>query len=424
VNKARGAWFVILLLFFSTLINYFDRQVLTVNGPVIKAEFGLDNQQLGLLLSVFYYAYTLMHIPFGILLDRYNTLRIFGIGMLLWSLAGAAGGWATTLTFLLACRFGLGFFEAVNWPACTKITQLMVPREARPKANGLWNSGSMIANVIGPFIVVGITSLLTWRASFILMGLLGVVWCVFWLSYVRSQHWAGPGGAEQAWEANATMRNPVAWRRIWRSRLFWGMLLVNVLADPLYHFFPNWLPTYLVEEKGVRFGQGLSTLLAVVNLSMTAGINVSGALHSLLRRRFSLLASYKVIIGASAILMSAVVLANYTGVVWLAVLWVALAAFANGLATPLFFTLIQEISTTGTATVFAIISSAGVLSAGGFVWLIGYLAERTGTFRLPMVLLGGIPVIMLLLYFGIVFRDPGLRAVSSAGKAGGPGDLS
>jgi cyanate permease len=112
--------------------------------------------------------------------------------------------------------------------------------------------------------------------------------------------------------------------------------------------------------------------------------------------------------------MTVVVLTNYTRLVWLAVLWVAIAAFAQGLITPFFFTFIQEISATATATVFSVISAVGVLTAGGFIWLVGYLVERFGTFQLPMVLLGGIPVIMLVLYFGVVFRDPALRAVSSA----------
>jgi MFS family permease len=413
-GNQRYVWIVIILLFFSTLINYFDRQVLTVNGPLIRSEFGLNHEQFGFLLSVFYYAYMLMHVPFGLLLDRYSTLRIFGAGMLMWSLAGATAGLATSLPFLIACRFGLGLFEAVNWPACTKITQLAVPREERPRANGVWNSGSMVANVIGPFIVVGITTQLSWRASFVFMGGLGILWVAVWFLVIRERRFLSvmAGDDSATLEVAPTISTGATWKGILRSRLFWGMLLINVIADPLYHFFPNWLPTYLIEEKGVRFGQGLSTLLAVVNLSMIAGINASGTIHGLLRRRVSMLSSYKIIVFASSILMTVVVLTNYTRVVWLAVLWVAIAAFAQGLITPLFFTFIQEISTTATATVFSVISAVGVLTAGGFIWLIGYLVARSGTFQLPMVLLGGIPILMLLLYFGVVFRDPAFRAVS------------
>jgi hypothetical protein len=119
------------------------------------------------------------------------------------------------------------------------------------------------------------------------MGGLGILWVTVWFLGIRERSFTRVVAAEEqaAVEAASAVSVASTWKTILRSRLFWGMLLINVVADPLYHFFPNWLPTYLVEEKGVRFGQGLSTLLAVVNLSMIAGINTSGSIHALLRRR-------------------------------------------------------------------------------------------------------------------------------------------
>lgn len=181
----RWAWGVCWLMFVSTVLNYMDRQAISlVSGPV-KSEFALTNEGFGWVMAVFSMTYALSQLPAGFLADRWDLKRTYAGAVAWWSLAGIAAAFSPTLGFLMACRAMLGVGESFNWPCALSVTGKILPPGERGMGNGIFNSGAAFGAVLTPLIVPPLTALAGWRTSFVVIGLLGFVWVAAWLATMR-----------------------------------------------------------------------------------------------------------------------------------------------------------------------------------------------------------------------------------------------
>src|SRR5215813_1456108 len=114
-------WRLCLLLFLATTLNYLDRQTMSILAPILQKEMHLDNEALGWLFAVFYYAYTLSHFMVGPILDRSHLRWAFGAAVLAWSTVSVLTGLASGFTSLIVFRLLLGVMESANWPAAIRI---------------------------------------------------------------------------------------------------------------------------------------------------------------------------------------------------------------------------------------------------------------------------------------------------------------
>ena len=119
-------------LFLATFLNYFDRQTLGTAVDPIAEEFGLDNIQIGKLLSAFLVTYAWMHLVIGIITDRVKNLRLFFPIMVIgWSLSTILVGVVDNYNHLIWLRYLLGIWEAVNFPICIMIISRIFPVQER-----------------------------------------------------------------------------------------------------------------------------------------------------------------------------------------------------------------------------------------------------------------------------------------------------
>src|SRR3954462_941659 len=183
--RTRKMWILCWLLFGATTLNYLDRQTISILAPTIQKELGLNNEALGWLFSVFYYAYTLAMFVVGLVLDRSNLRWAFAFAVLAWSavagLTSLAGGFASLLFF----RLLLGIAESANWPAAMRMVARALPPEDRPLGNGIFTSGTSVGAVLAPSLILGISALLGWRWAFLAVALISVVWLGAWLALTR-----------------------------------------------------------------------------------------------------------------------------------------------------------------------------------------------------------------------------------------------
>src|SRR5260370_42359373 len=122
-------WLICGLLLFSTVLNYLDRQVLSLAAERVIAEFHLDHRGFGEIVSSFRYSYAMAQLFGGWVVDAFGPRAVFPIAVALWSAAGFGTAWAQGFNGLRACRFALGMGEAYNWPCARKTTrQLLEPR--------------------------------------------------------------------------------------------------------------------------------------------------------------------------------------------------------------------------------------------------------------------------------------------------------
>ena len=254
----RYRWWIGLLLFLSTVINYLDRQTLSVLGPQLKVEFQWSNETFAWVIISFRLAYTVMQPVSGRLLDRFGTRRGLTVAVLWYSTAAVLTSLATGFKSLCALRFLLGAGEAANWPGATKAVAEWFPRRERGWAVALFDSGSSFGAAIA---VVAVPLLYAhfggWRPAFVITGVLGFLWVIAWrASYHPPESHPRLSAAEarmiledRAAEGDAPTRvTPPPASALLRLPQTWGAIAARGLTDPVWFMITDWFAIYLVSR--------------------------------------------------------------------------------------------------------------------------------------------------------------------------------
>ena len=293
-------WWLCALLFASTVINYIDRQTLSLLSPYLKQIYQWTNSDYANLLIGFRIAYSLGQTVCGRLMDRLGTRRGLTLSVLWYSLVSMAtslaGGFYSFATF----RFLLGAGESANWPGATKAVAEWFPKRERALATAFFDSGSSIGGAVAPFIVLPIYFRWGWRPVFVLPGLLGLVWLFIWReSYHKPQdHPRLSDGerqmilADSADHVGAVDRRRPGWFDLLKLPQTWGVIIARAFTDPVWYFIADWFPIYLV-AKGISLRSGLVAIW-IPFIAADLGNFFGGAASGyLIRRGWSLGAARK-----------------------------------------------------------------------------------------------------------------------------------
>ena len=262
-------WWVVVMMLLATVVNYMDRQALGSMASFIKADFHLNEEGYGTLESVFGYSYAVFLIVAGFLADRWDLRWLYTIALLVWSAAGFATGFVGTLFQLQVCRAVLGAGEAFNWPVAVGIIRRIIPREAQPFANGVFNSGMTLGAVLTPILVITLvgTHGEGWRRLFVIVGAAGSIWIAMWLISTRGER-AEEMSRHPRDFAETAAALPL--HRVFLMRTFWITLVVGTAVNMSWHFYRVWLPRHLVLD--LRFtDQQLQYLLIAFYLTADVG---------------------------------------------------------------------------------------------------------------------------------------------------------
>ncbi|MGH9673665.1 MAG: MFS transporter [Bryobacteraceae bacterium] len=288
-SPGRLRWWIAGLLFLATVINYVDRQTLSIVAGVLTKELGISNVQYANILTAFLVPYTLMYVVSGYLVDRWGTRVSLAAFMTWWSIANALHSLARGPWSLGAFRFLLGTGESGNFMAAEKAISEWFPAKERGFANGLVNAAAATGAIISPPLIAAITLHFGWRTAFLATGLLGFVWLALWLAlyYVPQKHpriSASELGYIIEGRPEEKSRERVSYRELLRSRQTWGLLVARVFADPVWWFYLFWLPKYLQEVRGFTLAEvGLFAWMPY--LSADVGSLTGGWLSGFLVRR-------------------------------------------------------------------------------------------------------------------------------------------
>src|ERR1700678_783678 len=173
-------WWILGLLFLATLINYMDRTIFAVLVPVMRGDLHIDSQIYGYLTGAFLGAYTIGYLVMGRVVDRPGTKAGSGVAAGAWPIAAGLHATANSALQLGGFRGMLGFAEAGNFPAAIKDVAEWFPAEQRALATGIFNSGSNLAQVVGPPVFVALEHAFGWRTCFLLTASLGGLWLLLW----------------------------------------------------------------------------------------------------------------------------------------------------------------------------------------------------------------------------------------------------
>jgi MFS family permease len=230
-----------LLLAVAVFINYVDRGNLATASPLLKDELGLSNFQVGRLLSAFFGSYALLQPVAGWCAQRFDIRYVLAAGLVVWASATALMGLATSFGMLLGLRILLGVGESVTYPSNSRLLAQRVPEHERGRANGLIAAGQALGPTFGTLLGGLAMVQFGWRATFVVLGGLSLLWLLPWLLVTRS-------GA--ATSAARHERRPLSYFILLRRRELWGASLGQFFSTYSYYFVLGWLPLVLVKGYG------------------------------------------------------------------------------------------------------------------------------------------------------------------------------
>jgi ACS family hexuronate transporter-like MFS transporter len=272
-------WLICALLFAATLINYMDRQILSLLKPLLDQELHWTNEQFGWVNSLFQGAYAASYIAFGWGIDRYGTRIGYAVSIAAWSLAAAAHALVGSVRGFAIARIALGLGEGGNFPAAIKAVAQWFPRKERMLATTLFNSGANVGALLAPALIPPLAMAIGWHGTFLAAGAAGFVWLGFWLVLFEVPRRArGVHASELALiesdRGDDGDARPLAWREILGYRQTWGYILSRALTDPVWWFFLIWLPDYFKTSRGLdlkTMGLPLVVIYAIVTVLSIAG---------------------------------------------------------------------------------------------------------------------------------------------------------
>jgi ACS family hexuronate transporter-like MFS transporter len=252
LNPNRRRWIILAIIFGALVLNYVDRQIVSILKPKLKVEFGLDDSGYARLANIFTVCYAAMYPAAGWLVDRFGARMMMLGGILAWSTACLGAGLTRTFAGFAACRGMLGIAEPVAFPAQLRVGSMWFPGTLRATANSLCVAGGTIGAIITPPAVAWMSLAFGWHAAFIFPAVIGLAIGVMWWLIYRDP----PPEGELAVSANLAVTGAkFTWPQLWRTRSLWGILLCRFISDPVWYFCLFWLPGYLQERSGLTLAQ-------------------------------------------------------------------------------------------------------------------------------------------------------------------------
>ncbi|SDV47236.1 MFS transporter [Chitinasiproducens palmae] len=352
-KPSRVRYWVLAMLVLASAVNLGDRANLSITGTAMSADLGIGSVGLGYVFSAFAWAYVLAQLPAGWLLDRFDSIKVYGVSLVLWSLCTFAQGFlgafsvAAALAALFVLRFLLGLVESPVSPANNYIVASWFPLKERGLATSIYNSAQYIAVVVFVPLMGLLVHKAGWPSVFYVMGALGLVLAVVWFKVMRNPlahpranaaeiDYLRTGGANVNVDAKKTAAKPGIDFSVLgfflRSRLMVGVYVGQYCLTSLQYFFITWFPIYLVRGRGMNIVEVgfLATLPAIAGF--IGGLAGGYLSDLLLRNGRSLSVARKTPFVAGMLLASSLVFCNFVDSPYTVVALMSLAIFGKGLA--------------------------------------------------------------------------------------------
>jgi MFS transporter, ACS family, hexuronate transporter len=407
-------WWIGGILFASTVINYIDRQTLSILAPFLKQDYHWTNVDYANLVIAFRIAYAIGQSVCGRLIDRVGTRRGLTISVTWYSIVSLLTSLANGLSSFALFRFLLGAGESANWPGASKAVSEWFPKRERGLAAALYDSGSSVGGAIAPFLILPVYFRWGWRVAFVIPGLLGFLWLFVWRRmYHLPQAHPRISDVErqmilsESQEAAIDGKSRIRWRDLLKLPQTWGTIISKALTDPVWFFITDWFPIYLV-GKGISLKTGLLAVwipFLAADLGNFFGGGVSGYL---IRRGWPLGAARKALVVFGGVGVLLLIPTVFTVNLYLITLLFGLATFSYAS-----FSTIANVLPTDLYRSDSVASVSGLSGTGAGIGtiiafeLIGHLSEArqaSGTHSFdPIVIVAGlIPFIGMILVLLLV----------------------
>ena len=239
--KPAVAWQIAILLAVLNVINFLDKVVIGLVAVPMMKELKLSPSEFGVIAGSFFWLFAIAGILGGFLADRLNTKWLIAGGALLWAVLQIPMALTASVGAIIACRFLLGIAEGPNWPMSIHALYKWFPNEKRSLPVAALGMGGSVGLMTAGLIMPSVSATWGWRANFVLLSIVGVVWLVFWVLFSKE------GTLEEAQSLSDSKRIP--YRHLLLDR--------TVIAVIFTHFACFWSIALMVTWTAIFFQKGL-----------------------------------------------------------------------------------------------------------------------------------------------------------------------
>lgn len=390
------------------LVNFLDRTAISVASSSIADEFGLDLQQLGVVLSAFTWSYCLVQLPAGLLVDLLGVSRLTRIASALWAVAGLLTAVAGGVGPLIAARLLLGVAEGPSMVGASKATAAWFPLSERGTATAMFDGATKLANMVAFPVLAFVMSEWGWRAGFLFTAVVSALFtAVWWWGYRDPSAYRSLGPAERAFILDGGARDvDRGGARQFRSALRSGRIWLLSCGFACYGYTINivltWMPEFLQREFHVRLLQSGFYSMIPWAVATVAELLVGGRLvDRLVRRGRDPWTVRRTVLTCGLALGTTIAAAGSAGSPAVAVVWMSLSLAGLAIAAPVAWGLPGLLAPPGTVgAVSGLMNFLNTAATAGGVLLTGQLAQVTGSFEAPFLFAVAVLALGVALYWG------------------------
>ena len=411
------------LLVLSGAINTIDRAALAIANPLVRHDLSLSISDMGLLLSAFLWAYAFAQLPVGPLIDRLGPRRLLAAGLALWSSAQLMCGVSSGVAQFGAARVLLGVGEAPQFPTGGRVVRDWFNARDRGRASGIFNSASTLGTGLAAPLLTGLMLLYGWRWMFVIMGLAGLCAAAIWYAFYRDPSQVALTEAEHRYRTDGDApeaARPISfaeWRRLFRCRTTWGMVLGFFGVIYVNWLFNAWLPGYLEIERHMSLRHtGLIAAIPYV-FAVLGGVSGGFVVDWLMARGLSRIDSRKfplclAMLGEAAFVVVTALIASNT----VAVACLCGALFCGTVATTCAWALVSVAAPANSTGSLGSVQNFGGYVGGALAPIVtGFIVQGTGSFVPALIVGAGMCVFAAVSYF-VILRRPITPEDLQAGK--------
>lgn len=407
-KKTNYRWIVCGFLWVAVAVNYVDRTALSAATPIIMKEFNIDGTEMGIIMAAFFWAYALLQVPMGYIADKFGQRIVYSIAVAWWSIAQMCIAVCSSLFGFVTARLFLGVGEAGSYPCNVGVVSKWFPKHERSRATAIFDSASKFGNAFAMPVVVGLITMFTWHAPFLIFGAIGIVWAILWWFFYNDPrkskytNKAEVAYIEQDGSAvieDVNCKSTMKWYQLLKYRNVQAMCLGFFILNYILYFFITWFPTYLVEERGMQFSQ-MGMAASVPFIAAVCGSLIAGILaDKLLMKGWSVTKTRKTLLVIGILLATSVGFAAFVESNVIVIALLAVANFGCAVTGAMQWCLASDVAPKNMSSQLAGIQNC-VANFGGVASPIiaGAILSATNSFQIALYTYGITAVIGALIY--------------------------
>lgn len=404
--KKRYQLVIVFVVF--AIITYLDRNSISSIGEDITRDLGLSDNQWGLVLAAFSFAYGVFEIPTGIMVDKIGPRRTLFRIVIWWSIFTVLTGLATGFYFLIIVRFLFGAGEAGAFPTVSVAIARWFPQAERGRIQSIVWMGSRLGGALAPITSIQLADAFGWRGVFFLFGGLGAIWAVYWFFWFRDEPSEIKGISkeevehiEKGREVSTTVHSFLPWKSVLKNANLWALMgMYHCLLYGAY-FYMSWMPKYLQNGRGIPKSD-LGWMVSLPFVLGMAGCLIGGFASDYFSKKRGLTFGRRYV-GMFGLVMAGLcmIAGSYVENVNISIVLFGLGLAFKDFTLPVAWSAATDIGGKFAGSVSGTMGLAGQMGSVVMASAFGFILTATGSYEIPVRLIGVIVIIGGLLWFKI-----------------------